>query len=1035
MPPAERSMSVKLSLVVGDYVKGADQAARATRGIATAANAVSGSQKALNELRKTGAQLATTMGAVGAVGIGTLAGMTTQAISAGVAYNSLQQTAGSALETLLGSAEAATAQMEELAAFAKTSPFPRQLWIQAQQTLIGFGVEAEKVVPIFQALQDGVVAVGGSAQQIEEVILILAKLSSTGKLTGEDLNQLAERGIDAATLVGDAWGLTAADIRESISAGTVDATEFMDTLVAQLGIRYAGAAEGLRETWVGALDRVKGATRDVGAAIAEPFIDPQGGGAAVEWANEMADALRAFESILKPAIAVLRERAEPAFQSAAQAMDRFGEAVKDVDIIAILDSLEGAAPILIGFGAAAAAAGSASALSAIGMGGLGAAISPVAAGILGLATASPAFRDALMDMLAAIAPLLPALVKLGVQIGEGLTLAIDSLMPFVEVAIGLVGGMISMFAALPEPIQQAAIAIGVFAFALKKLGLVGIILTGIGYIATAVSTISDSSAEASIDVNTLAQDLKDFQLLGRTFKLQETDISGVTGPIQSALDKIEEFESEHDGIRSGLSETFTATEDLVGITQEWVDEQGNLNHVFRTGSQDSQAFISAVDTLDKAMVELVAGGMDAEDALALVAEVYGLSSRELELLLPLLDEYNVEADRQGEVNQQAADEQAAFAEQVGISVAALQELAAELRAQVDPVFAAVRAMQGYEQAQRDYNDAVEEHGAGSAEAVEAEMALVEAYLTAADAAGAMAKATGGELPPELIAAAEAAGLGEEAIALLEEQFYNTRDAGQEMGEDLANVNADLSTETGRMAAKNGLELAGMEAEYASLVLSWKRSVDALMGSGMTYAEAIAFVAQDSGVATSDIAAGFGAARDAGMEFSDAYPAEIYLEGYDKTRQQLKSLGQAIHDVPSYKRVVIEYSQQGLNAPSGEQEFATGGRVLGGSRSQGDVVHAWLTPEEHVLTPEEVDAMGGHAGVEAMRAAALAGKTMFAQSGSYMPSMAAASVGAMEMFATIPVDLGEGISQVVRVKLQSHDRDLRRAVMSGRGAAR
>jgi hypothetical protein len=38
------------------------------------------------------------------------------------------------------------------------------LWIQAQQQLIGFGVAAEDVIPIFSALQDGVVAVGGSAQ-------------------------------------------------------------------------------------------------------------------------------------------------------------------------------------------------------------------------------------------------------------------------------------------------------------------------------------------------------------------------------------------------------------------------------------------------------------------------------------------------------------------------------------------------------------------------------------------------------------------------------------------------------------------------------------------------------------------------------------------------------------------------------------------------------------------------------------------------------------------------------------------------------
>lgn len=1022
-------------MLVGDYVKNAKRASDVTTQIATAAEAP---KTAFQGVSKVASDVGKSVVTAAGIGAAAMAAWTASAFATGVAYNSLQQTAGSALETLLGSSEAATAQMEELATFAKTSPFPRQMWIQAQQQLIGFGVAAEDIIPIFSALQDGVVAVGGSAQSIEEVVLILSKISSVGKVTAEDLNELGVRGIDAATLVGEAWGMTAADVRDSMSEGAVDATSFIDTLVEQMGTKYAGAAEGLRETWTGALDRIAGATRDVGATLAAPFVDPQGGGAAVEWANEMADALRAFESILKPAADILSERAEPAFQAAAEAMDRFGEAIKDVDIVAVLDSLERAAPILVGFGAAAAAAGSASALSAIGMGGLASALNPVVAGVLGLATASPAFRDALMDMLSAVAPIIPALVQLGVQIGEGLTLAIDALMPFVEVAIGLVGGMVSMFSALPDPIQQAAIAVGAFAIALKKLGPVGIILTGIGYIATAVSAISDSSTEASLDVATLAEDLKNFQQLGRTFKVQDLDLDAVTGPIREVQGMLDATMDIENGNWASMEETgrrwIEVNEGRVAITQEMIDEQGKLHDLTRLSDLSSQDFVDTVDTLDKAMAQLVAEGMDSNEAFRLVAGATGLTEDELTLLLPLLDEYNAEAELQAAQNEEAAAAQEEFANKVGASVAALQELAAELRAQVDPVFAAVRAMQAYEQAQEDYNAAVEEHGANSDEAIEAEMALVEAYLTAADAAGEMAKATGGDLPPELIAAAEAAGLGEEAIQLLEDQFYAARDAGEEMGNALSNVNADLTTDTGRMAAQNALELAGMEADYASFVLASKSSLDALMDSGMSYNEAINFLAQNSGRSTAEIEQGFRDARDAGMEFSDDYPANIRLTNYDSTMSRLKSLGRAIHDIPSYKRVVIEYSQEGRNAPSGEQEFATGGQVYG-PLGAGDVVRAWLTPGEHVWTPEEVQAAGGHDAMEAMRAAALSGQTMFAQSGSPRAAVAVGSAMPSEMWATIPVDLGEGISQVVRVKLEAHDRDLKRRSLMGTGANR
>jgi tape measure domain-containing protein len=992
-------MSVKLSLVVGDYVQNANKAANATRSIADAAGQLGPAQQAMQGLQRVGADLGATLGAIGAVGLGTLAGMTTQAISAGVAYNSLQQTAGSALETLLGSAEAATAQMEELAAFARTSPFPRQMWIEAQQTLIGFGVEAEKVIPTFQSLQDGVVAVGGSAQSIQEVVLILAKLSSTGKITGEDLNQLAERGIDAATLVGEAWGLTAADIRESISAGTVDAGEFMDTLVSQMGTKYAGAAEGLRETWVGATDRIKGAMRDVGSAIAEPFIDPDGGGAAVQWANDAADALRAFESVLRPAIAVLSEKAEPAFVRASEAMQRFSDVIADIDIVAILDSLSAGAPVLTAFGAAAAAAGSASALSAIGMGGLAASINPVAAGVLGLAAASPVFRDALMDLLSAVAPLIPQLAALAVQIGEGLTLAINSLMPFVEVAIGLVGGMVSMFSALPAPIQQAALAVGAFALALKKLGPVGIVLTGIGFIATAVSSLAGESEEASVDVNTLAEDLKNLQILGRTFKIQEADFSGITGPLREAMDLIE-LSSERGGW-ADLTETgkeyVEVLDGAVWVTREMADEQGNLSNLVRQGSGDAEAFTSAVDTLDKALAQLVVEGMDSSEALLLVGRATGLSQDELALILPLMDEYAAEAEKQGAANEQAASAQEEFTAKVGASVAALQELADELRAQVDPVFAAVRAMQAYEDAQTAYNEAVDEHGASSEEAIEAEMALVEAYLAAAAAAGEMAKATGGDLPPELLHAAEAAGLGAEAIALLEEQFFATRDAGQQMGNDLANVNADLTTDTGRMAAQNGLELAGMEADYAAFVLASKASVDALMASGMSYSEAIAFVAANSNRSTSEIEGGFEDAREAGLEFSDEYPAKVTLSGDQAVIDRAKAVKRWLEGLQRTVTISFNYTSNGdwrdfLPRGGASVPYSTGGPV-GGPLGAGDVVPAVLTPGEHVWTRAEVDAAGGHDAIEAMRSAVLAGQTRFAQSGSVGMSHSAPSTRA------------------------------------------
>jgi uncharacterized protein YoaH (UPF0181 family) len=618
--------------------------------------------------------------------------------------------------------------------------------------------------------------------------------------------------------------------------------------------------------------------------------------------------------------------------------------------------------------------------------------------VLGLALASPAFRDALMDLMTVIAPLIPMIAGLAVQIAEGLTLAIDSLMPFVEVAIGLVGGMVSMFSALPQPIQQAALAIGVFGLALKRLGPVGIILTGIGYIGTMVSSLAGNAEEASVSVNDLAEDLKNFQQLGRTFKIQDLDFDAITGPIervQNMLDASLDLDSWGSMTKSGEAYLEVAGENVV-ITQQMVDEQGNLIPLLRMTSQGTEEFTSSVDTLDKAMAQLVIEGMDADEAFRLVADATGLTTEELNLILPLLDEYNAEAGIQAETTAQAAAEQEAFAGKVGASVSALQQLADELRAQTDPVFAAVRAMQAYEEAQDAYNEAVKEHGASSDEALEAEMKLVDAYLTAAAAAGEMAKATGGDLPIELIAAAEAAGLSQEAIQRLEEEFYSARDAGREMGDELANVNADLTSDTGRMAAQNALELRGMEADYAEFVLASKASIDALMASGMSYAEAIQFVADNSNRSTSEIEQGFSEARAAGMEFSGEYPAEVSLSGVDSVISQAQRVQSWMSSIQRTVTIAFNYTSNGdwrsfLPRGGAAVPYSEGGPV-GGPMGAGDVVPAMLTPGEHVLTTDEVQAMGGHRGVEAMRAAALAGATSFARPAMPYPMVSSGGRG-------------------------------------------
>jgi tape measure domain-containing protein len=227
-------------------------------------------------------------------------GIGVAALATGISYNQLQQTSRAALTTLTGSAEQANAQMDRLNEFASTSPFAKDVFIKAQQQMLGFGIEAQKVIPYLDSIQNAVAATGGSNQDIAELSNIFSKISASSKITAEDLNQFAVRGVDAATIIGSQMGMTGAQIREQITAGTLDAGQALDALAAGMQDRFGGAADNVKNTLSGAFDRVKAAWRDLSSELAAPLVGPEGGGLLVGLLNRTADLMRAFQALPTP---------------------------------------------------------------------------------------------------------------------------------------------------------------------------------------------------------------------------------------------------------------------------------------------------------------------------------------------------------------------------------------------------------------------------------------------------------------------------------------------------------------------------------------------------------------------------------------------------------------------------------------------------------------------------------------------------------------------------------------------------------------
>ena len=208
-----------------------------------------------------------------------MTGLTALVAKTGIEYNTLQQKSRAALTTMLGGAQAANEQMSKLDEFARTSPFSKATFITAQQQMLAFGIEAEKVVPYLSAINEATAAAGGNNQQLGELAFIMAQISAAGKITGQDLIQFGQRGVNAAELIGSQMGKTGAQIREDITKNAISANDALDALAAGMQAKFEGASAGVKETMEGAFDRVKAAWRDLSSEMMAGAVDPSGGAA------------------------------------------------------------------------------------------------------------------------------------------------------------------------------------------------------------------------------------------------------------------------------------------------------------------------------------------------------------------------------------------------------------------------------------------------------------------------------------------------------------------------------------------------------------------------------------------------------------------------------------------------------------------------------------------------------------------------------------------------------------------------------------
>jgi tape measure domain-containing protein len=175
------------------------------------------------------------------------------------------------IQAFVGSLEKATALMAKLREFAKTTPFQLKDLVKATKQLLAFGFAQNQVM-------DSLFIIGNlaamSGARVSELAQIFGKIKSQGKLMGETLNQLAERGIPVIAALAEHFGVAESAIRDMVSTGQVsfkDMIAAMDKMAGASG-QFGDLMEKQSKTLAGLWSTLKDNVSALALAFGEKLI-------------------------------------------------------------------------------------------------------------------------------------------------------------------------------------------------------------------------------------------------------------------------------------------------------------------------------------------------------------------------------------------------------------------------------------------------------------------------------------------------------------------------------------------------------------------------------------------------------------------------------------------------------------------------------------------------------------------------------------------------------------------------------------------
>lgn len=156
-------------------------------------------------------------------------------LTMGISYNRQIEDYTTNFATMLGSMEEGAAKVEELKTLAAETPFELTDLADATQTLLAFNVASSESTTVLRQLGDISL---GNAQKLETLTRAYGKMSSSQKVTLEDINMMIDAGFNPLLIVAEETGESMSELYDRISSGEMAFSEI------ESAIRQATSAGG-----------------------------------------------------------------------------------------------------------------------------------------------------------------------------------------------------------------------------------------------------------------------------------------------------------------------------------------------------------------------------------------------------------------------------------------------------------------------------------------------------------------------------------------------------------------------------------------------------------------------------------------------------------------------------------------------------------------------------------------------------------------------------------------------------------------------